>query len=497
MFVFLVNLPQFSSLKRAIKKYFFLKKTFSTIKMYNSTLIQLFKSLDRNDRKQLRKFVRSPFFNSREDIISLFDYIDKNLDAGGSPKMAKEKVFAHIYKKQPYDVDMFYYPMSSLTQLILKYLAINELENDTPQYNHFLNKALRQRGADKIYEKTLVDAKKHIENQPLRNSQYHFQSYRIRSEEFEARHRLKRSGDFELQEMTSDFHYYTIAEILRLASALASHQSISKKEYYQPLLDSVLKISEQHLNIPAIAANFYIFKVQSGKDTEGVYFQKLKNEITENQKLFTDNELRDLLTVAINYAIRRQNIGELSYTREAILLYRWGFDNEIFLDNGIISPYAYNNTLLLALKIEEFDWAEKFLNDFKSFLHERDGDNIYKYNLALFLFRKNDFSKAMKLLQEVNIKEVLFNLDARRLLACIYFQLNEFLALDSHIESSKIYIHRQKDIGYHKEMYSNFFKFLEKLLKLNNSQEEKQKLHDEINEAKLVAEKKWLLAQTK
>lgn len=465
--------------------------------MYNSTLIQLFKSLDRNDRKQLRKFIRSPFFNSREDIISLFDYIDKNLDTGGAPKMVKEKVFAHIYKKQPYDVDMFYYPMSALTQLILKYLAVNELENDTPQYNHFLNKALRQRGADKIYEKNLTDTKKHIENLPLRNSQYHFQSYRIRSEEFEARHRLKRSGDFELQEMTNDFHFYTIAEILRLAYGLSAHQSISKKEYHQPLLSSVLATAEQHLDIPAVSAHYYAFRTQSGQDTEGVYFQKLKNKITDNQSLFPEAELRDLLTVAINYAIRRQNTGDLNYTREAILLYRWGFDNQIFLENGVLSPYDYRNTLQLALKIDEFDWAEKFLNDFKDFLPEKEGDNIYKYNLALFLFRKNDYSKAMKLLQEVNLKEVLFNLDARRLLARIYFQLKEFLALDSHIESSKIYIHRQKDIGYHKEMYSNFFKFLEKLLRLNNFIEEKQKLHDEISETKLVAEKDWLLAQTK
>ena len=103
----------------------------------------------------------------------------------------------------------------------------------------------------------------------------------------------------------------------------------------------------------------------------------------------------------------------------------------------------------------------------------------------------------MKLLQEVNLKEVLFNLDARRLLARIYYQLEEIYSLDSLIESSKIYLHRQKDIGYQKEMYSNFFKFLEKLLKLNNSNEEKQKLHEEISETKLVAERDWLLMQTK
>ena len=466
--------------------------------MYNSTLIHLFKSLDRNDRRQLRKFVRSPYFNNREDVIALYDYIDKHLDTGGAPKMAKEKAFASVYKKQTFDVDMFYYPMSYLTQIIQKYLAINELEQDTPQYNHFLNKALRNRGADKTYEKILADAKKHIENQPLRNAEYHFHSYRIRSEEFEARHRLKRSGDFELQEMSNDFHFYTIAEILKLAYGLAAHQSIAKKNYAQPLLIPVLSEAENHLDIPSIAANFYAFKTQSGEDTEGVYFQKLKNEITENQKLFTDIELRDLLSVALNYTIFRQNTGDKSYTKEAILLYRWGFDNQIFLENGILSPYDYRNTLLLALKIEEFDWAEKFLNDFKAFLPEKERENIYKYNLAIFHLRKNDYNTAITLLHQVNPKETLLNLDARRLLARIYYDMKEMSALESHIESSKVYLHRKKDIGYQKEAYANFFRFLEKIYKSNLAISTiKEDIRAEITETKLLVEKEWLLLLTK
>ncbi len=466
--------------------------------MYNSTLIQLFKSLDRNDRRQLRKFVRSPYFNSRKDVIALFDYIDKYIDSGGAPKMAKEKAFAYVYKKQTFDVDMFYYPMSYLTQIIQKYMVINELENDTPQYQYFLSKALRNRGIDKIYEKTVIEAKKHIEHNVLRNAQYHYLIYRLRFEEFAARHRLKRSGDFELQEMTNDFHFYAIAEVLQLAYVLSAHQSIAKKSYIQPLLTSVLSIAENYLDIPAVAAHFYAYKTQSGEDIEGIYFNKLKNELTENQKLFTENELRDLLTVAINYAIRRQNSGELNFTREAILLYRWGFDNHILLDNGILSPYDYKNTLQLALKIEEYDWAEKFLNDFKPFLPEKERENIYKYNLAIFHFRKKDYSTAMTLLQEVNLKETLFNLDARRLLARIYYDFNEMTALESHIESSKVYIHRQKDIGYHKEAYANFFRFLEKIYKSNLAISTiKEDIRTEITETKLLVEKEWLLLLTK
>jgi hypothetical protein len=479
--------------------------------MNNSTLIQLFKSLDKADRRQLRKVVVSPYFNQREDVTALFEYIDKNIDAG-APKLMKEKAFAAIYPKQKFDVDRFYYPMSALTQIILKYLAMNELEKHPPQYNQLLNQSLRHRGAEKIYEKTLVDAKTYLEEQPLRNARFHIDSFKLRFEQFDAEQRLHRDGNFELQEMTNDFHFYCISEVLRLAYALLSHQLVSKKDYKQPLLELVLEVAKEHLDVPAIAMQYYAFKTLSEsstmtqllmsqtseikEDNEGEFYQKLKIEITANRKLFSESELRDLLKVAINYCIRRQNRGELNYITEALELYRFGFDNSILTENGIVEPYDYKNVLMLALKINNFDWAEQFLIDYKKFLPEKERENLYKYNCAIFSFRKNDFTKAIQLLQEVNLKEVLFNLDARRILARIYYDLKEFNALDSYIESSKIYLHRQSDIGYHKESYTNFFRAVEKFLKSDlRSAPVKDKLRQEITETQMIVERDWLLSK--
>jgi hypothetical protein len=485
-----------------------------TLTMNNSTLIQLFKSLDKADRRQLRKVVVSPYFNQREDVTALFEYIDKNIEAG-APKLMKEKAFAAIYNKQKFDVDRFYYPMSLLTQIILKYLAMNELEKHPPQYHRLLNQSLRQRGAEKIYDKTIVDAKAHLEQQPLRNARYHHDSFLLRYDEFDSQQQLHRDATFELQEMTNDFHFYCISEVLRLAYALLSHQIISKKEYKQPLLESVLMIAELHLDIPAIATQYYAFQTLSGSnknivkiveddtkntekaaDLEGTSFRKLKKEITENQSLFPEAELRDLLLVAINYCIRRQNQGELNYIREALDLYRIGLENRVLMDNGVISAYNYKNILMLALKIFDFDWAEQFLNDYKKFLPEKERENLYKYNCAIFSFRKNDFTKAIQLLQEVNLKEVLFNLDARRMLSRIYYDLKEFTALDSYIESSKIYLHRQNDIGYHKESYTNYFRTIEKFLKSDlRSAAVKDKLRQEVTDTQMIVERDWLLSK--
>ncbi len=479
--------------------------------MNNSTLIQLFKSLDKADRRQLRKVVTSPFFNQKEDVMALFDYIDKHLEAG-APKLRKEKAFAAVYPKQKFDVDRLYYPMSALTQIILKYLTINELEQQTPQYHRLLNRALRKRGAEKIYEKTLEDSKTYLNEQPLRNGQFHLDSFILTfGEEFHTKQKLHRDADFGLQDIANDFHFYAISETLRLGIALLSHQVVAKREYNQPLLAAALTIAEQHLDVPAIATQYFAFQtlsaahqiapahsteqtVENATDTEGGFFQKLKKEITDNKKLFPETELRDLILVAINYCIRRQNRGELAYIHEALDLFQLGLKEGVLLESGILSPYTYKNVLMLALKINKYEWAEQFLVDYKKFLPEKERENLYKYNYAVFNFRKNDFTTAIQLLQEVNLKEVLFNLDARRMLARIYYDLKEFNALDSYIESSKIYLHRQNDIGYHKESYINFFRTLEKFLKSDlHVIAVKDKLRQEITETQMIVEREWLL----
>jgi hypothetical protein len=406
--------------------------------------------------------------------------------------------------------------MSLLTQIILKYLAMNELEQQTPQYDRLLNRALRKRGAEKMYEKALIDAKTNLNAQPLRNAQFHLDNFMLSfGEEFDAKQQLHRNVNLDLQEITNNFHFYAISEILRLGISLLSQKLLAKKEYDQPLLTAALTVAEQHLDVPAIATQYYAFQTFSSSnqttvvkstevvsdsslnapDTEGVFFQRLKKEITINQKLFPETELRDLILVAINYCIRRQNRGELEYVREALDLFQLGLNEGVLFESGVLSPYTYKNVLMLALKINDYDWAKQFLNDYKKFLPEKESENLYKYNYAIYSFRKKDYTKAIQLLQEVNLKEVLFNLDARRMLARIYYDLKEFSALDSYIESSKIYLHRQNDIGYHKESYTNYFRTIEKFLKSDlRSTTVKDKLRQEITDTQMIVEREWLLS---
>ena len=88
--------------------------------MYDSQLLDYFSILTSADRRELRKFVRSPFHNQREDVIQLFDYVDNNVEHG-QQKLRKEAVFACIFPDLPFEAKRLNYAMSFLTKVIEAY----------------------------------------------------------------------------------------------------------------------------------------------------------------------------------------------------------------------------------------------------------------------------------------------------------------------------------------------------------------------------------------
>jgi hypothetical protein len=248
----------------------------------------------------------------------------------------------------------------------------------------------------------------------------------------------------------------------------------------------------------AVLAYFHAYQSLS-KDDDAVaqyaHFQELRTILEQNWQQFPTEEMRGLYLLAINFCIKKINRGDRQFEREVLGIYKIGIENRLLFENNQLSSYTYKNAMMAALKVGETAWASQFLDDYKPFLASNDREMIYKYNKALYFFRNNDYNSAMQLLQTVNLKEVLFNLDARRLLARIYFELKENAALDSLIDNSKIYLHRQKSIGYHREMYLNFFKVLEILLKMDVKADAStiEKLSIQIKETQYLAEREWLL----
>ena len=464
--------------------------------MKNSVLFKVFQSLSSIEIRELGRFVRSPYINRREEVVRLYDYIAQNIGLSEGA-LTKEKAWKYIFPNCAYKDKEMRYTMSFLLKATRQFLIFQELNNDKVQSQVLLCRSLRHRGLDKLFEKEINSTINWQESQPFRNTRYHYNNYLIQLEQGEYQSQKSRRGDLPLQKLSDELTYFYIADILRQNCTILTHQTVSRRTYDLKLLKEVLEHVEtnDYSFAPAIEIYYHGYKALSDLKNE-YHFKKLKSLITEHWSHFPANESREIYLMAINYCIKRINRAEREYIREGFELYQSGLKNEVFLEEGYLSSYTYKNISRLGLYLGEFDWVEKFLNRYKKFLFPQTRENTYLYNLAFFYFQKPDYENAMQLLQKVDFDDVLNNLDARRMLLRIYYELGEYAPLDSLLDSFKVYISRQKDIGYHKDNYLNLIRFVKKMLRSNlSSPSIRAALTEEIKNTPSFSEQSWLLEQ--
>jgi hypothetical protein len=478
--------------------------------MQNTSLLKHLRRLTPQDFRELRKFIRSPYFNQREDVVHLFDYFDQVLNGKKSGSVKKQDVWKAVFPKQKFDDKTLHYTASFLLKNIKQYLAQSEAQEDALQQQLYLCRALRKRGIEKSFEKELLATESLQQIQNLRNTRHHFDRYQLEMELAAHTMQQRRSGDMNLQAVHDELTTYFIAETLRQGCTILTHQTMSKQVYDLKLLDEVLALVEAggYEEVTAVMVYYHAFRALSGSSAVGsstvrqsrggkvdeAYFLKLKELIIGSGNKFPDHELRDIYLLAINFCIKKLNAGERQYIREAFELYRLGLENEALLENGILSSYTYKNITRLGMNLDEIEWIGQFLENFKKHLPSKERDNSWRYNLAFFHFQQTDYDSAMRLLRLVEFNDVLNNLDARRMLLRSYFELGEFTALDSLLDSFKAYIWRQKDHGYHRENYLNLVRFVKKLMKIDRGDKKAMaKIQIEIQKTERVAEKEWLL----
>jgi len=465
--------------------------------MQKSRLLEVFLSLSSKDLRELRKFINSPYFNQRSDVIALFEYLAQHHPFKDAKVIDRIVVYSAIFRKDKYNEKEMAYTMSFLFQCIKDYLAHNEFTANQANKQLYVAKALHKRGLDRVFESEIKLAKKTLKEQAFRNIDYHYNHFSI-EEEYLNYSRKQNKIDISSFKAFNDelYHFYLASKLRQLCMGLSS------KVYSK--LESELKNSEQlfkevetnnYDKIPAIAIYYYIGKALSS-DNNIDYFEKLQLLIHEHHSVFPKNEFKDVLLLSINYAIIKLNEGDKSYLRKLLNLYREGLESGALLENDLLSQSAYNNIARIGIGLKEFDWVQSFLVAYRPLLKKSVRDDCYNYNLAVLYWRQLKYDEVMLLLQQVEFKDTMNNLLSRRMLLKIYYEKEELRALQSLLDSFKNYIYRHKDIGFTRSNYLNLIRYVRKLLALDRyDKSAKQKLRGKIEGEKYLVEREWLLAQ--
>ncbi len=457
-------------------------------------LILLLRTFGKEEFRQMARFVRSPIYNRHELVIQLFNFLRRQIE-GKKKDIDKHKVLQHLFPDQEGDLQELHHLSSYLLRVTEQYLAWAEWQREEKDWGVYQLRAYRRRGLEKPFLQSLKKTRQQHDKQELRNATYYRQKYLLQWEEHSYSASHGRSKGFHFQEFSNALDQSFFAEKLKNACALLSHQAVSKQKYDMGILDAVLQQVEEKNweTLPAIALHYFSCRALIDADDDDS-FQSLKSQLLDDGHCFSLDELRDAHVIAINCCIRRLNLRKPGYLREVFDLYRSGLELKIFLTNNQLSPLTYNNITLAGLKLNEFDWVFDFLKIYRQYLPEGQRESSYSYNLARYYYELGDYQQAMPLLMQMENDDLLHNLSAKSMLAKMYYELKEYDALDSLLNSFRTYIYR-KEVSYHREFYLPFIGFMNKLVALKPYDEKgKAKLREEVT-ASRAPEKDWLLKQ--
>lgn len=478
--------------------------------MQNSKLTDVFFSLSASEKTALRKFVRSPYHNKREDVIALFDYLDK-LSPERSDLLDREKVFNVIFPDEKYGKEtdrQLRYAMSFLLKTIEEFLAQREALGSELKNQIFLSAAFRRKHLDKHFRQSQELARKMLEKYPYRDFEYYDTLFKIEEEDYLYAGDAQRNAPRNLQELSDTLDIQYIAAKLKQSCLLLAHQTVFKIGYDTGLLNYLLDYVENKedlLQHKAIALYFLYYKAVTVSEVSSSesYFNRYKNELLDAESIFPPAEMRDLHIFAINYCTKKVNLqqpGYENYFKIMLQMYKAGLNQGFWLEDGLMNPFIFKNVVSVALWLKEFKWTADFIDNFQQYLSLQHRNTYVNFSLSKLKFEEKKYEEALTLMQNVEYSDIFLNLNSKVMLMKIYYELDEYDLLESFLASFRTFVNRKKQSGdlqtYHHENYINIIKFAQKLLSYNPfDKKEKKKLREEIISTKVLTERDWLLEQ--
>lgn len=464
--------------------------------MEKTRLWEAFRTLDRPELRAFDKFVRSPFFNQKTQLEGLCAYLRRCVESGEQP--AAPAAFEAAYPGAPFDDQKMRLANSDLLTLLEHFWMYREKFADPERNKIRLAGSYRKRNLPKHSQVALREARRSREQQPWRHAEYFDDLHRIGLEQFQSASAAKRYEAFNLQEISDLLDTTYIARKLRHVCFARSHQAVVQTEYHFGLLDAIFKHVENEglLDVPAIALYYHGCHFLADPAAEG-HFSGFRQTLSGHADQFPPDELRALYLLAINFGVKKSNeTGDQYWYRATFDLYREALERELLLENGVLSRFAYHNIVGVAIRLREVAWAEDFIYRYKPALERHYREAAFSLNMARVAYTRQDYRTALLHLQRADYKDFINSLNAKTLQIKIYYETGETDLLESHLDSVKNYIRRQRAVGYHRKNFLNIVRYTRALLRRNpDDPTALTELRRQIEQEPVLTEKEWLLSQ--
>lgn len=421
--------------------------------MLGDKFFSLIERFSKQERNRFGRFLESPYHNDDERALRLWQFL-KNRNLETPPD--KRQMWRSAYPEKPLDEAALRRLLSDLLRLGLHFLAIERRREIDDLL--LLQPVLGQKNRESIEQKI----ERIIESEGI-SVEYFWRSYMYRLQTFNRASRTVSTADYlvKLQsaERMLDAHY-AIQKLRFYVSALAFRGFRSaESEYELPAYTWDMLQAEPIRSLPLIGIYLEFAYCLRHPEAEE-RFARLLHVLASDSGHIAPGELRECYLVAQNYCAFKINQGKTEYYRTVFEIFRILIDRHILLEDGRLSEGMYKNIITSGLRVNEYAWVESFIVGYSEFLPDQIRENARLFNLANLYSHQKMHDKVIELLQNVAYSDLVYALGAKMILLRTYYESREYIALDSLLDSVRIYVNRNQQLSRQtKREYLGFYLF--------------------------------------
>jgi hypothetical protein len=433
---------------------------------YTNKVFQVLLRLDTIQRKRLLKFVHSPYFNQGKILAKL---CEKLLDASenATTGFSRLVIWRKLFGDAAYDDVNFRKYCSDLLKLIEHFMAHESLSMDDTKRAVATLEFIVKHKCEPLYNGSFKQARWVVEQDPYHSSEYYYHAYSIEKLYFSKMDfGVKLSARANLEEVSNYLDMYYWIQKLNLYTAVWSQKKTTNHDYNIQFMDQVLDYLSKYPmdKAPELALYYHAFLTIQEEDNSEHYYQ-LRKTLNQYGTLIPQEEALAFYDTALHYCTGRLNAGDRLFLEEYFDLFQEAVRKNVLIINGELAAWRLNNAVGVAVRLGKLTWAADFIEKHKNYLPADSRQNTYLFNMARVYRYQGKFDKVLSLLHNVEYEDIGYNLITKAMLTITYYELDELDALDSFMESFRVFLNRNKKIPY-RTHHLNLIKFTKRLMRI-------------------------------
>jgi len=459
-----------------------------------SKLYELLGTFDGHDYNRARKYLSSPFFNEDQELLLFYDVIHNFWIEKKPFPEDKKMLYAVVFGSGKFDDKHFRYLSSSLTKHLENFITQKWMQEFPRSFVLAKQKALMDRNCLKAFQYVTAEVRQLLdEGNQDSGVLLAMHDSALNEMEFQAVQKSRKSS-FDFEAISSYLDRFYVARKLQIASGQINAQNVIAGQLRSRLLDQVNALASdvEFASVPSIELYQTIY-LSLTEPEKYIHFEKLKKFIVEKGDLFSLKEQKEIVQYLKNFCIKQINLGKSEFVQQLFEIYKLSLQNKKALRSEKMSPWEYKNIVTIGLRMKEFEWVRKFIDDYNKYIEAGQQYNAMVYNLANWHFFRKEYKDTLKLFQEVEFTDLYYQLDVRAILLKTYFELDDDEPFYYQASAFRSFLSRNRLMSdYQRKIYRNFVRYIVRLLRDSGNKKKLQVLLEDIRQVRQIADFRWL-----